>query len=100
MLAVSVSTAGETWYIDLDTSEQDENMDWCKKYFLISFLDEVKLEKQNCIVCSGGRQSRLPFSQKVTRAKHLLELIHADVYGPMENKSIGGSWCFPNLRWL
>lgn len=36
----------------------------------------------------------MPFSHKGTRAKKTLEIVHIDVYGPVETKSIGGSKYF------
>lgn len=49
---------------------------------------------EKCIICCEGKQTRLPFKHKGTRANSVLEVIHADVCGPMENISIGGSKYF------
>lgn len=43
----------------------------------------------NCEVCSRGKSCRLPFKVSVTRSKEILGLIHSDLMGPMETKSIG-----------
>ena len=53
-----------------------------------------KIQKQECIVCCEGKQSRLSFKHVGTRANELLEVIHGDVCGPMEVVSIGGSRYF------
>lgn len=45
-------------------------------------------------VCCEGKQSRLPFSHIGKRSTDLLEIVHADVCGPMEVKSINGSRYF------
>lgn len=60
-------------------------------------LSEEK-ESSVCISCIEGKQSRLPFpsdSQRASsRATSLLELIHTDVCGPMQQTSIGGARYF------
>lgn len=49
---------------------------------------------KNCSVCCEGKQTRLPFKTKGTRATNALEIVHGDVCGPMENLSIGGARYF------
>ena len=44
-----------------------------------------------CVPCMKGKQSRLPFPKQGRRASSILELIHSDLAGPMEEKSIGGA---------
>lgn len=60
--------------------------------------DGVKLspKKDNtvCITCLEGKQTRKPFPHDGSRASSLLELIHSDVCGPMQNVSVGGSRYF------
>lgn len=51
-----------------------------------------------CIVCCEGKQTRLPFASSKIRASTLLEVVHADVCGPMEVKSLGGSRYFLLLQ--
>lgn len=59
----------------------------------ISYNDKgASLSKSTCTVCCEGKQSRLPFGQG-TRSSEVLDTIHADVCGPMETISIGGSSC-------
>ncbi|GBP25731.1 Retrovirus-related Pol polyprotein from transposon TNT 1-94 [Eumeta japonica] len=57
--------------------------------------DGVKLiQNKNqmvCELCQKGKQSRLPFPSEGSRALNPLELIHSDVCGPMEVKSLGGA---------
>lgn len=38
-----------------------------------------------------GKQARLPFEKSESRSTELLQLIHSDLCGPMENESIGRS---------
>lgn len=54
----------------------------------IDFKDDGSKLK-NCEVCCKGKMSRLPFGSNGTRATKILELIHSDLAGPMENPSIG-----------
>lgn len=44
-----------------------------------------------CEICTQGKQTRLPFPKKGTRAISLLQIIHSDVCGPMSVNSIGGA---------
>lgn len=47
-----------------------------------------------CEFCQEGKQSRLPFPKEGSRAKKVLELIHSDICGPLEVKSVGGARYF------
>lgn len=44
-----------------------------------------------CVACCKGKQARKPFPKRGSRAKQLLEVVHADLAGKMECVSIGGS---------
>lgn len=57
----------------------------------ISYTNKADVDKSKCTVCCKGKQSRLPFQPSSTNTQDILELIHSDVCGPMENVSIGGS---------
>jgi len=50
-----------------------------------------------CITCLKGKQQRQPFKASKRRAKNLLELVHTDLCGPMETRSIGGSKFFMTI---
>lgn len=60
----------------------------------ISVKDKVVINKGTCTVCCEGKQSRLPFGHKGTRSSEPLDIVHADVCGPMECSSIAGSKYF------
>lgn len=60
----------------------------------IEFKDKAVINKSTCVVCCQGKQSRLPFNHVATRSSEVLNIIHADVCGPMEVASIGGSRYF------
>lgn len=55
----------------------------------VVFSDSVPLS--DCVSCSKGKQSRDPFKHVGSRAKGLLDIVHSDLCGPMENVSIGGA---------
>lgn len=55
----------------------------------VNGMDFTKKSPMECIDCSKGKQSRLPFKHEGTRATELLELVHSDVCGPMPVESIG-----------
>lgn len=56
----------------------------------VSFLDNCgSLQKSSCTICCEGKQTRLPFPQSASRSQEVLELVHTDLCGPMENKSLG-----------
>lgn len=56
----------------------------------IEFADE-DAEIRKCEVCARGKQCRLPFKQSKSQSTNILDLIHSDIAGPMENSSIGGA---------
>lgn len=56
----------------------------------IDFTDD-KNALENCETCAMGKQARLPFEKSENRSTELLQLIHSDLCGPMENESIGRS---------
>ncbi|CAH2103269.1 unnamed protein product [Euphydryas editha] len=60
----------------------------------VTINNKADITKSNCIVCCEGKFSRLPFLHKGTRRNELLELVHSDVSGPMETRSIGQSRYF------
>lgn len=57
----------------------------------ITYPELANIGKSSCTVCCEGKQARLSFQQSSSKTEDMLEIIHADVGGPMENQSIGGS---------
>ena len=48
-----------------------------------------------CPSCAKGKLSRSSFPEEAShRASHILELIHADLAGPLEVEALGGSKYF------
>lgn len=60
----------------------------------VKFTETAKINKSNCLLCCEGKQSRLPFAHEGNRSTKLLEVVHCDICGPMENLSLGGSRYF------
>lgn len=56
-----------------------------------------RFEEKPCISYIKRKITRKPFSKDGKRANEMLELIHSDLYGPMEEASIGGSKYFMTL---
>lgn len=54
----------------------------------------IKNDFDLCEVCCEGKQARLPFNHKGNRADSVLQIIHGDLCGPMEETSLGGSKYF------
>lgn len=46
---------------------------------------------KQCKVCDLGKQHRKPFPVSSTRTKKILEVVHTDLCGPMETKSLAGA---------
>lgn len=62
----------------------------------ISYVDDS--DNFMCEKCLSGKQHRKPFPTSDFRATNRLELVHADVCGPMEEPSIGGARYFLLLK--
>lgn len=54
-------------------------------------IQRTKNDIQKCEFCPLGKQHREPFKTSKTRATKILQLIHSDLCGPMEKRSIGGA---------
>ena len=90
LLAAAVQTSCTTWHrrlghinaIDLDKMKNGavEGVTYQKK---------GDTSKSSCVVCCEGKQTRLPFPLSSSKSENMLELVHTDVCGPMENKSLG-----------
>lgn len=60
----------------------------------VSFPDKAEIDKSQCVTCCEGKLARLPFSHRGSRCDSVLEVVHADVCGPMETVSLGMSKYF------
>ena len=52
-------------------------------------------ESEFCEGCAHGKQKRAPFPKgQATRTSEILEIVHSDVCGPMQENSLGGNCYF------
>lgn len=59
---------------------------------------QVNAKEEFCDGCMFGKQHRKSFGSRSNRPTKPGELIHADVCGPMEEKSVGGSRYFVSFK--
>lgn len=88
----------------LANSNEQSLVTWHRRFGHVSYHTMLKLQAsviglaiqgdkkdiQKCEICPLGKQHRVPFKTSNTRATKNLQLIHSDLCGPMEKKSIGG----------
>ena len=59
---------------------------------MVEGLPKLRKTHHVCPSCAKGKLSRSSFPEEAShRASHILELIHADLAGPLEVESLGGS---------
>ena len=69
-----------------------QTLDKMQKAGLVESLPSFHVNNSICEVCQLGKQARSPFpSESTWRAKEKLQLLHADLGGPMRTQSVGGS---------
>lgn len=67
-----------------------QNLDYCRSILKnnnIKFIDS----DDSCVACMEGKCHRLPFPRSLNKTNMCCEILHADVCGPMEVSSVGGS---------
>ncbi|HBK83012.1 MAG TPA: hypothetical protein DDZ41_05350, partial [Flavobacterium sp.] len=55
----------------------------------VTFHDNSTINIKNCETCAMGKQTRRKFAKSERTSKNILDLVHSDLMGPMENLSIG-----------
>lgn len=89
----------------LTKQEESSAMLWHRRFGHLNFQTMMKLrnsvngisindddsEIKQCKIFPMAKQHREPFKTSETRSTKILELVHSDLCGPMENKSIGGA---------
>jgi hypothetical protein len=63
----------------------------------VTGCNSVPATEGTCVPCLQGKHHRSPFPKDSKRDANLLDLIHSDLCGPMENDSLGGSRYFLTL---
>ena len=62
---------------------------------MVEGLPVIKNDHIECAACALGKQHRNEFpNHEEKRKTQLVELIHTDVCGPMQTRSLGGAWYF------
>ena len=62
---------------------------------MVEDLLVMKNDHIECEACAVGKQHREKFPiHKEKRQTKILELIHTNVCGPMQTRSLGGAWYF------
>lgn len=62
-----------------------------EKKYGIDFDDNSESQIKNCEICAKGKHARKQFEKSGTTTGKVLELVHSDLAGPMENASYGGA---------
>lgn len=84
------------------TSDKVSRETWRRRFGNLNYKDLCKMQKGAvegmsfkresergvCVTCCEGKQTRGPLKRQGNRATFLLQLIHTDVCGPREHKSI------------
>ncbi|GBP87760.1 Retrovirus-related Pol polyprotein from transposon TNT 1-94 [Eumeta japonica] len=96
-----IERSGEPENSDVD--EQDVYI-WHQRMGHLNFQDLTKIventngvkiskkdDKLTCLTCLEGKQKRLPFKHSESKTIKLLELVHSDICGPMETRSLEGA---------
>lgn len=68
-----------------------QNIKQVKNILRLNKIDFVDAERLNCVACILGKAHRLKFPNKEIKSKACGEVICADLCGPVEIKSVGGS---------
>jgi len=90
----SVADHGQLWHKRLGHYHYSA-LSFIQKNDLVQNMPSIEVRDNVCGVCELGKQSRKPFPHnQVLRVESKLQLVHTDVYGPMNTKSINGSWYF------
>lgn len=66
-------------------------MDILRSGYVTGYAVDKVTKGKPCEACVKGKQQRLPFRHEGKRASQVLQLLHSDLCGPMETRSIGGS---------
>jgi GAG-pre-integrase domain len=88
----------ETWYrrlghISIDTIVKLEKSQMVKRLEIFDPHPEDKTHSKSCVGCQKRKQHRLPFPSVLAdnRRDEPGELIHSDLFGPIQAFSIGGN---------
>ena len=58
---------------------------------MVEGMSDSSLDFYFCENCVYGKQNRVSFPSGSKKTKHILELVHSDVFGPVKVPSLGNS---------
>lgn len=87
---VSCKVSLSTWHERLG----HQNIGYVKNFLRSSNIAFNKEKDFFCEACVYGKHHRSSFNRSCNRAQNVGELVHTDVCGPMQEKSIGGARYF------
>lgn len=95
MLAAPAVSSAEIWHRRLAHINRND-LNKMKNGIVegLSYPDTNDIRMNKCVTCCEGKQMRLPFHHVGQISTETLQIIHTDVCGPMETKSIGGAQYF------
>lgn len=90
VLAAAAQTSCNTWHRRLGHINMND-LEKMKKGAVegVTYQKKQDISKSSCVVCCEGKQTRLPFSASSSMSSRVLEVVHTDLCGPMEKKSLG-----------
>lgn len=80
---------GITWHRRLGHVSYNTLLKMKKTVSGMNFSENSEKQIKNCEVCARAKSKRSPFKTSETRSTSILQLMHSDVMGPMETRSIG-----------
>lgn len=92
LLAAVAQTSCNTWHRRLGHINMND-LEKMKKGAVkgVSYQEKQEISKSSCVVCCEGKQARLPFHASTSTSSRVLEVIHTDLCGPMEKRSLGSA---------
>jgi Integrase core domain/gag-polypeptide of LTR copia-type/GAG-pre-integrase domain len=87
----STSTPIEIWHQHMGHLSYNALMRHSASVKGMSFSAPISDDQSLCPGCELGKQTRLPFSASSKRSDRRLAIVHSDLAGPMEIKSIHGA---------
>lgn len=92
LLAVATTTKDALWHRRLGHLSAAKMKTMAEKQLVHDFTPRTRMDTYLCEVCVQAKQHREPFYEgQRSKAKTVLELVYADLCGPFEVQSLGGS---------
>lgn len=89
VLFAATATSGVTWHRRLGhINSKDMNIMKNGAVEGLDYNSKAEIGRYNCTACCEGKQARLPFPLSSHRSERVLDIVHADVCGPMETSQL------------